>query len=337
MPRGRSTARRVLLHPLLWAPLLFVAALPLLGTEHDFWGFLLSMFSGWLVAHAIVGGLLRLTSAALAISLHITAAVAAAALAFALTQPGGWRDAAPASVIAGIGFAVVPAAGWLWLALIGRISGALGAGARRRAATLVEPGWSRDGDTWTLALPAVPLRSATFAAVTGGLAAAGTALLSAFLLVFDDIAQRMTPLLIIVALGWVFGMPVYLVLRAIAHARTADVRVTVTAGVDGRVRVLRPADGAVVLDASLRGIRSIRWYARSAPTRIVIHPARGGGRVLLVGLARRSKNAAATYAMPPTQLLRALDAAGLRAQTRRPRDDRLVIERRDVETERART
>lgn len=331
-------ARRVLTHPLVWAPICFAAALPLLGTEHDFWGFLLSLVSGWLVAHALVGALVRLRPPALAIALHVAASLAAGVLLFALTAAGPWRGALPASVVAGIGFAVVPAAGWVWLTLIGRVTGAVREDASRRAQRLVEPAWTRDGGTWTLALPAVPLRSTTFAAAAGGLAAAGIALFGGFVFVFDDLAARMSPLMMVLVLGWVVGLPVYLVLRAVAHARTVDVAVTITAGAGpgGRMRVRRAADDAVLFDASLRGIRSVQWHARSAPTRIVVRPAQGPGLVLLVGLARRSKDAAATYAMPPRRLLSALDAAGLRAPARgRPHDDRLVLERRDVAAERA--
>jgi hypothetical protein len=218
---ARAVAWRVLRHPLLWSAVCLVVAVPLLGTEHDFWGFLLCLLGGWSAAHALIRRLLTLPGA-LSLALHLAASVGAALLLFALTADGGWRHVLPPAIAAAIGFAAVPGAGWIWLTLIGRTSAAVASASRRRAATLVVPEWERVGDAWHLRLAAVSLRSPVFVAITATIAVLGGGLITAVVIVFDDVVQRMGPLLLLLVLGWVVGAPGYLVVRAIAHRRTAD-------------------------------------------------------------------------------------------------------------------
>ncbi|MFS0714517.1 hypothetical protein ABC195_11575 [Microbacterium sp. 2P01SA-2] len=313
--RAREAARQVLLHPLLWGALCIVVAVPLLGTAHDFWGFLLCLFAGWSAAHALVRWLHTMPRT-LSVALHLAASVGVGVLLFATLADDGWRGMLPPAIAAALGFTAVPAAGWIWLTLVGRVSGAVAAASRRRAAALVVPQWERVGDVWNLRLPVVALRSPVYIATVATIAVLGAGLVVTVTVVFDDILVRVGPLLMLLVLGWGVAAPAYLVLRAIAHHRTADVVITVDGSRDSQtVRVARSPEAEVLFEAPVGGIRSLQLSARTSPVRIVIRPFHGSGLVLLVGLARRRPDAAPTFALPPAHLIDRLGSAGL---VRRP-------------------
>jgi hypothetical protein len=303
--------RRVLLHPLLWSAVCLIVAVPLLGTEHDFWGFLLCLLAGWSAAHALVRRLVTLPDT-LSLVLHLAASVGAALLLFALSVDDGWRRVLPPAKAAAIGFAAVPAAGWIWLTFIGRTSAAVAGASRRRAATLVVPEWERVGDAWHLPLAVIALRSPVYVAITAAIAVLCGGLVTAAVIVLDDVVQRMGPLLLLLIVAWVVGAPGYLVLRAIAHRRTVDVVVILEEfGGSATVRVMRSSDGIVLVEAPASALGSLRFAPRSSPTRIVVRPSAGSGLVLLVGLARRRRDTAPTFALPPAHIIRRLESAGL--------------------------
>ncbi len=315
--------RGALGHPLVWAVVCGLAAVPLLGTAFDFGGFLLCLAAGWLVAHAVVGALMTLRSLALSFSLHIGLAAAAGVALYALTQ-----HAAPAPVDAAIvtaaSYAAVPAAGWVWLTLIGRVSGLVRADSARRAARLVTPEWERSGDVWELRLPVVPLRLSTYRLVLGILIGGGGGALIAFVVGFSDVAMRMSPLLIVIVLGWLVGLPVYGGLLLIARSRTVDARVRVTTD---RMVVERMPEGAPIVDLGLAELRSLRWAASEAPTRVELRPVDGPGLVLLFGLSHRPAGMAATLPELPSGLRRRLTDAGLSARETRGRGGDDVLAR----------
>jgi hypothetical protein len=329
----------VLRHPLLWAAVCFAASLPLLGTEHDFWGFLLALLAGWLGAHAAVRVLVPLRPAWLSVTLHVVLGAVVAALLLGMVSAAEWRDALPSALLPGLlvlQFAAAPAAGWVWLTLIGRVTGAVRDGASRREAALTEPAWVRDDDGWGLELRAVPLRRGAFRAIGVGLGVLAFVVVGGFVLVFDDLAQRMSPLVMILVLGWTLGLPGYLVLRALARSRT----VAISLRVDGeRMRVLRTEEGAPqpdalvlatpLFDAPVTELRRLRWSARSAPTRAEVLRDGGSSIVLLIGMAKRPKGESPMLPPLPRQLLRALETAGLSAKaSKRSHDEELVLERR---------
>ncbi|WP_136587786.1 hypothetical protein [Microbacterium hydrothermale] len=319
---GRIHMRALLGHPLLWAVLCGLAALRLLGTNVDFAGFLLCLIAGWLVAHAVVRGLMALRSPGLSFGLHVGVAAAAAAALFLLTR-GVIPGAVDASVTAALSFSAVPAAGWIWLTLIGRVSGLVRADSARRTARLVSPDWTRTNDVWELRLPAVALRLSTYRGVVGILFAVAAGVLSVFVVVFSDVAMRMSPLMIVVVLGWLIGLPIYGAILLIARARTVEVLVRVTRG---RLVIERTTeektDATRVVDLAFGEVRALRWAARDAPTRVEVRPVAGSGVVLLFGLARRPAGMAATLPALPTGLRRRLEEAGLSARASRGGDPR---------------
>ncbi|MDF2666419.1 MAG: putative rane protein [Microbacterium sp.] len=319
---ARSVARRMLWHPLPWAVVCFAGAVLLFGVAQEFWGFLMSLVAGWAIAQTVLHGLALVRPRGLSVALHLALAALAGVLLFAVAQPGEWP--VPPAVRSGLSFAALTFSGWIWLSLIGRVTGAVQASSDRRAAVLVEPEWERSGTEWTLRLPTVPLRRSTYLAVGAVLTAAAAGAMGTFVLVFTDLAQRLGPMAMLLVLGWTVGLPVYVLVRALARVRTVMVEVRLC---PERVRV-RTADGVTLMDAGTDGIRSLSVSSRNAPTRIVVRPIGGPGLVLLVGMARRPKGTAATVPELPRRLRHALEGAGLTATAgRRARAGEVTLER----------
>ncbi len=313
---GRIRVRSLLGHSLLWAVLCGLAAIPLLGSAFDFGGFLLCLIAGWLVGHAVVRSVTGLRSIALSFSLHIGVA-AVAGVALYLLSRGLIPDIVDASVTTAIAFAAVPAAGWIWLTLLGRVSGLVRADSDRRAARRVPPEWTRTNDVWELRLPVVVVRLSTYRAVIGIFFAAAAGVLSVFVVVFSDVAMRMSPLMIVVVLGWLVGLPIYGAILLLARARTVDALVRVTRG---RLVIERRTDATRVVDLAFAEVQALRWAGRETPSRIEVRPVAGSDLVLLFGLARRPAGMSATLPPLPSGLRGRLAEAGLSARPSRGRD-----------------
>lgn len=307
-PAG-SPARRVLWHPFPWAIICFATAVVLFGLGQEFGGFLLSLVSGWALAQTLLYALAFVRTRAVSVAVHLALGVVAGFAVFLVVQSGDWPVAVPPTVRSALSFAVSPFAGWIWLSLVGRVTAAVQATSDERAAELVEPAWERSGSEWTLRLPVVPLRRSSYLAVGAVLGVLAAGAMGTFVVVFTGLAQRLGPMAMLLVLGWTIGLPVYLVVRAVARARTTAVDLCLSAE---RVRV-RTIDGVTLMDAGTDGIRTLFVSSRNPPTRVVVRPVEGPGLVLLVGMARRPKGAAATVPELPRRLQHALEAAGFRA------------------------
>lgn len=139
-----------------------------------------------------------------------------------------------------------------------------------------------------------------------------------------DLAMAMSPLAIVVVLGWLVGLPVYGGLVLSARSRTVEVVVRV--GVD-RIRVERMPDDAPIADLALSELRAIRWSALETPTRLELRPTVGPGLVLLFGLARRPAGMAASLPALPSGLRRWLSEAGLAGRASRERGGDTLLTR----------
>ncbi len=305
-PTG-SLARRVLWHPFPWAIVCFAGAVVLFGLGQEFGGFLLSLVSGWALAQTLLYALAFVRTRAVSVAVHLALGVVAGFAVFLVVQSGDWPVAVPPTIRSTLSFAMSPFAGWIWLSLVARVTAAVQATSEKRAAQLVEPVWERSGSEWTLRLPVVPLRRSSYLAVGAVLGVLAAGAMGTFVVVFTDLAERLGPMAMLLLLGWTVGLPAYLVVRAFARARTVEVEVRLGSE---RVRV-RTTDGVTLMDAATDGIRSLTVSSRNPPTRIVVRPVEGPGLVLLVGMARRPKGAAATVPELPRRLRQALEGAGL--------------------------
>jgi len=319
-----SLARRVLWHPFPWAVVCFAGAVVLFGLGQEFGGFLLSLVAGWALAQTLLYALAFLRTRAVSVAVHLALGIATGFAVFLVVQPGDWPVAVPPTVRSTLSFAMAPFAGWIWLSLVGRVTAAVQATSDKRAAQLVEPEWERAGGEWTLRLPVVPLRRSTYLAVGAVLGVLAAGAMATFVLVFADLAQRLGPMAMLLLLGWAVGLPVYLVVGALARARTTTVELCLSGE---RVRV-RTIDGVTLMDAGTDGIRSLTVSSRNPPTRIVVRPVEGPGLVLLVGMARRPKGTAATVPELPRRLRHALEGAGLTVvEGKRARAGEVTLER----------
>jgi hypothetical protein len=322
-PAG-SLARRVLWHPFPWAVVCFAGAVALFGLGQEFWGFLLSLVAGWALAQTLLHALAFVRTRAVSVAAHLALGIAAGFAVFLIVQPGDWPVAVPLTVRSTLSFAMAPFAGWIWLSLVGRVTAAVQTTSDKRAAQLIEPAWERCGSEWTLRLPVVPLRRSTYLAVGAVLGVLAAGAMATFVLVFADLAQRLGPMAILLLLGWAVGLPVYLVVGALARARTTTVELCLSAE---RVRV-RTIDGVTLMDAGTDGIRSLTVSSRNPPTRIVVRPVEGAGLVLLVGMARRPRGTAPTVPELPRRLRHALEGAGLTVSAgKRARAGETTLER----------
>lgn len=324
--QARPRLQRLLLQPLLWSALCFAAGVGLIGPNLAFSGYLMALLAGWFLAVALVGALHRIQPRALSVATHVGLGVAMGLLLYLLVTAPSWRGALPpllkpALVVLQMGAA--PAAGWVWITLLGRIGGAMQEESKRRAAQLQEPQWTREGPGWLLSLPAVPMRRAFLHGTGAALFVLSAVLLSGFILTFYDLALRMSPMVMLLVLGWTVGLPVYLILAALARRHTVPLALRVNRE---HVQVQRTDDGTVLFEAPLGRIRRLQWAGRSAPTRVALQTDADEDIVLLIGMARRPAGVAATVAPLPPELLRTLQRAGLSpAPSRRPQDEDLTL------------
>lgn len=312
----------MLRRPLLWGAVLLAVAVAatLAGDDLSFLPFLLMLVGGWCFGFAFVGSTLRMPSR-IGVPLHIGVAVVLAALIAVVVEfAGPWLATLPKSVSAFalvLQMAALPAAGWIWLGLISRITSAI---ARRDAAKRPAPvprTWERatNGDGSEVRIQAVRMGMRALAlAIVGMVVPAG---LVAFVLMiaFDDLALRWGPRIVIIALGLLIGLPVYFAFAAFARRRA--VPCTVAFGND-ELRLAVGADHHVV---SYRDLERLLWRARSDYARIEVR-APDIDLSLLVGIVRPPRGIEGGLPTVPKRVFRRLELAGLTVE--RSRNDDVV-------------
>ncbi|UNK42486.1 hypothetical protein MNO14_16405 [Luteimonas sp. S4-F44] len=202
---------------------------------------------------------------------------------------------------------IAPMFGWIWLALLGRISSYFQRDAQARAATMTRTQWRRDGAAWTLCFPAVPMRTRTLVAliasvtvIAGGLAVAG-------LITFYDATLRIGAYGAILIFALVVGMPGYLALTALLRRGTE----TVTLRIDAAHLTLEQACQPPRVFA-LRELTLFRWQTASDHARLELTAPGVEAVSLLAGVARVPRGTSAELPALPPQLVQWLTAAGLR-------------------------
>lgn len=179
--------RGILLQPLLWSAQCFTAATALIEPDLAFGGYLMAFIAGWLAAFAVIGGVLRIEPQRLWMAVHVALGVAMGLLLYLLTARSALRAAVPPALKPAflvLQMGAVPAAGWVWITFIGRISAAVKADPDRRAAQLKEPEWFKEGDAWCLHTPALPVQRRTLYDIVAALFVLSTAVFCGFLLFF---------------------------------------------------------------------------------------------------------------------------------------------------------
>ncbi|WP_439901539.1 hypothetical protein [Microbacterium azadirachtae] len=301
--------RRALRMPLLWALLCGVLALPGYAAGGDaFLPFLLTLVGGWLCGMSFVNATARMSPPRRGAIAHVLGAIAAglllAFLAAVVPDLLAPKPNPARAVVAVVQMAAAPAAGWIWLALIGRITSAL----RLRAtpAVLEGPEWegAERGSGSVLRFAAVPLtmRALTLWILLVVVVVAGIGV--ALMIAFDAFVMAAGPRLVIVALGIVLGLPAYLLLSALLRRRT--VTYTVRFDVD-RLELERAGS---TLSVRYADVERLVWRSDSEYARLEVL-GEGVDLSLIAGIARVPKGR--TAALPPLsrRVRGLLEGAGL--------------------------
>lgn len=318
-PQVRATVgRKLVRNPLLWGALLLAGAIvaTLAGDDLSFFPFLLMLVGGWCCGFAFVNATLRMTPARNGAFLHAAVAITlGAAIAFVIEFGNGLLEPFPDQVRAiavVLQLAAIPAAGWIWLGLLSRVTDALTRRDAKKRPVPVTPEWEREehGDGSHVRFPGIPLRMRV---LTGAIIAivfvfglGGTFLVIAF----DDIVLRLGARLAIILVGVLIALPVYLVFTAVLRRRTESC--IVAFGNDE----LRLTVGAHTDVIPFRELEHVLWRTRSDYARIEVRGA-GIDRSIIAGLAKPPAGHTAELPVLPRRVLRRLELAGMTLQRSR--------------------
>ncbi|CAH0181785.1 hypothetical protein SRABI76_01549 [Microbacterium oxydans] len=322
-----TVGRKLVRSPLVWGALLLAVAIlaTLAGDDLSFVPFLLMLVGGWCFGFAFVNATLRMTPSRAGVLLHAAVAILlGAAIAFVVELGNDMLAPFPErirAIAAALQLAAIPAAGWIWLGLLSRVTDALtGLEAKKRPAP-VTPEWEREenGDGSRVRFPGIPLRMRV---LTGAIVVivvvfglGGTLLLIAF----DDIVLRMGARVAIILVGIVIALPVYAVFTAVLRRHTKAC--TVAFGNDE----LRLSVGDHTDVIRFRDLEHLLWRTRSDYARIEVRGA-GVDRTIIAGLAKPPAGRTAELPVLPRRVFRRLELAGM-TLTRSRRADVVTFQR----------
>ncbi|WP_223628245.1 hypothetical protein [Microbacterium sp. EST19A] len=330
---ARATVRRRLIrNPALWGALLLAVAIAftLAGDDLSFFPFLLMLVGGWCVGFAFVNATMRMVPARNGVLLHTGVAVAlGAAIAFVVESGGDLLDPFPAAVRAVavvLQLAAIPAAGWIWLGLIGRLSDVFARRDARKRPTPTTPEWEREesGDGSSVRFPGIPLRMRVLTGTIVAIVVVVGLFATLLLIAFDDIAMRLGPRLMIIVVGAVLALPMYLAVTAVLRRRTVE---CVVAFGNDEIRVNVGESSRTI---PFRDLELLLWRSRSDYARIEVRGA-GVDVSLIAGLAKPSAGRTAELPVLPRRVFRRLELAGL-ALERSRRDDVITFRRPSAHT-----
>jgi hypothetical protein len=313
-----KVARTLVRSPLVVGAVLLLAAIAftLLGDDLSFFPFLLMLVGGWCFGFAFVNATQAMVPARNGAILHLGVAIVLGALvAFVVEFGGDLLDPFPEAVrgvAVVLQLAAIPATGWIWLALIGRVTDFFSRRDAKKKPLPVTPDWEREesGDGSIVRFPAIEIRLRTLTQAIVAIVVVVGLFGVVLLIALDDIVMRMGPRIAIVLMGIVVGLPVYLVFTAILRRRTAQC--TVAFGNDE----LRVQVDAVMHRIPFRELEFLRWRCRSDYARI---EARGAGAdlSLFAGLATPPRGFSAELPALPRRVYRRLELAGLAVEKAR--------------------
>ncbi|WP_368498003.1 hypothetical protein [Herbiconiux sp. A18JL235] len=310
-PAPRASAfRRLIASPWLWAGVLLAAALPwyLVGEGLELVPFLSGLVGGWLCGLGFVNVTFRMSPRRGA-TVHAVGAVVAGAVLWFSTQI--WPDVAPAmpeglrSVAFLVQMASIPAAGWIWLGLISRVT----ALARRPAREApVPPGWEEDYDGSMVRFSAVPMRLRTLTLQIVALVIVGGVVCTVLLIAFDDVAMSLGPRILVIVLGAAVALPLYGLLRL------RNARHTVACSVAFGAKRMRVTAAGSTLELEYAHLAELTWVTGTDYARVEVVGVRTADVVrksLVVGVARQSPGVAPGLPTLSRRIVRTLEAAGL--------------------------
>jgi hypothetical protein len=241
---------------------------------------------------------------------HLVMAIALAPAMFAAIElvPQALAPGAPRAVYTGVLFALPPAAGWVWITFISRVTSLLSG--RSRAQPRAPLAWENDGDAVVVHFRAIPMRMRELTLWMVATVVATGAIVTTALVMFSSIVERLGPRLLILALGALFALPAYLIVTALLRRRSVDAAVRVS-----RDRMWITA-GQTTHALRLNQIERLRWGMSSDYARLEVS-APGVELALLVGIAKQSEGIASELPPLPGRTLRLAETEGLEKTTSR--------------------
>ncbi|MGN7861769.1 hypothetical protein ACTJI8_14405 [Microbacterium sp. 22303] len=303
---------RILRMPLLWALVCGALAVPgYLAGDPGFLPFLFTLIGGWLCGLSFVNATLRVP-AGRGLIVHITGAVGAGLLLWLMIE------AVPAllapkpnparAFLAVLQLAAVPAACWVWLGLISRITAMIGA--RDAAKARPAPQWEPSERGSLVRFRAVPLSARALVLWCSLAGALAIAALVVVLIVTGGRALYVGPKLFLLLYIAIPGLPAYLVTSWLLRRRAVSCAVRFDAD---RLRI--EVDG---VEERIRYCHLDRlvWRADGDFARI---EACGSGvdLTLVAGIARKTGGTATVLPALSRRAVRLMEEAGLTSRTLR--------------------
>ena len=321
--------RRLVSSSLTWGLVLLAAAsaLTLATGDLDILQLLLMLVGGWCFGFAFVNATMRMPRNGAV--LHIAVAVVLGALMIFITEYDGRLIEPLPEAVRGIfvvlWMAAIPATGWIWLGLLGRITDALTRRERKNAPVRVAPEWERDeqGDGSFVQFAAIEMRLRHLTIAIVGIVVVVGLLELAILIWLGDVVLNLGPRMLIIVIGLILCLPAYLVLTAVLRRRTQ--RCTIAFGND-EVRIGVGAKASVIRHSDLE---YLRWRGRSDYARVEIRGA-GVDLSLFTGIAKAPAGRTAELPPLPRRVFRRLELAGLIVE--KSRRDEVITFRRAVGT-----
>lgn len=272
--------------PLAWAAVCFVLTVPwfVAGQGMEFVPYLLMLVGGWLCGFSFVNLTFRMTPERHGVIVHVIGAVVAWAFLWVAIDLGRpLLETAPEPLKIAfmiVQFAAIPAAGWIWLGLIHRITWAVGRPSKKRPAR-VAPEWVRaeTGRGSEVRFTAVPMTMrALTTAIVLIVVVVGAVAVVALIAVTEHIVQ-LGPRFAVFLVGVVFALPAYVISMAIVRRRTLDC----TIGFGDDRLWLRTGESTTVV--KFDDLEELVWRCKSDYARIELHGA-GLDISLMTGVAK---------------------------------------------------
>ncbi|WP_311259674.1 hypothetical protein [Microbacterium sp. WCS2018Hpa-9] len=323
----REVGRRFVRAPFVWGLLFLLAAMvwTIAGDDLSFFPFLLMLLGGWSIAFSFVNATMEMRPVRTGVAVHLGVAVGLTAVMIFVIESGGTLLAGLPepirAIVVVLQMAAGPAAAWIWLGLLSRVTGLIGRRDAKRRPPPAAPEWVRDegGDGSGVEFSALELRMrALILAIVGVVLVVGVAG-TALLIAFDDAVMRVGARLAIILMGVVVGLPVYLLLRSLLRRRTLSCRV-VFGNDELRIRA-----GSAMHRIPFRQLQHLVWRTRSDYARIEVRGA-GVDLSLIAGLAEPPPGRTGELPALPRRVFRRLELAGLSVE--RARRDEVVTFRR---------
>ncbi|MFE6964731.1 hypothetical protein ACFVAJ_06445 [Agromyces sp. NPDC057679] len=318
--------RRLAGSPLVWAAVCFALTVPWFaaGQGMEFVPYLLMLVGGWLCGFSFVNLTFRIRPERDGVILHVVGAVVAGVflwVAIELSRP--LLETAPEPLKIAfliVQFAAIPAAGWIWLGLLSRITSAVGRPSKKRPSP-VAPEWVRaeTGRGSEVGFTAVPMTMrALTTAIVLIVVVVGAVAVVALIAVTEHVVQ-LGPRFAIFLVGVVFALPAYFIYMAIVQRRTLDC--TIGFG-DDRLWLRTDASTTIV---KFDELDELVWRCRSDYARVELRGANLDVS-LITGIAKGRPGFTAELPALPRRVVGRLTDLGF-ALERSKRDEVLTFRR----------